>query len=263
MMGSTRDMPGIPHNSATPPRSHGRFNAEPPAFDPGPFDPVQAFKWSFEVYRTDLVKVALPVVVLETAALFATLILPRLAASALRSVLGVVPPQQGFDAIAVAQHLVGVLLGIMSFAYVATCLYPYLLNLARGRPVDFAEVFRPGPHLVKSVLLAAIIFIAQGLGLSLCILPGIATFAFTATAFPALLDRDLDVVTALRESFGQARAHPMPFVIFGLLSIAITLIGAALCIVGAVLVSVPVVMLAQIFVYLRMEGEVPVGMDLA
>lgn len=262
-MGSTRDMPGNPQNKAKPPRSRGSSNAEPPAFDPGPFDPMQACKWSIEVYRADLVKVALPVVVIETVALFATLIVPRLAATTIRSALGVVSPQQGFDGIAVAQHLVGVLIGIVSFAYAAACLYPYLLNLARGRPVEFAEAFRPGPHLANSIKLAAIIFVIQGFGLSLCILPGIATFAFTATAFPALLDRDLDVVTALRESFEQAKAHPSALLIFGLLSIAITLIGAALCIVGAVLVSVPVVMLAQIFVYLRMEGEVPVGMDLA
>ena len=243
-------------------KSGFRANMPPPSLDTDPFDPMQAFKWGFELFRSDPVKVALPVIVVETVALFVTLVAPRLACSMIRSAVEVVAPQHGLDVIGMAQHLTETLLGIVSFAYAAACLYPYLLNLARGRAVEATEAFRPGLHLPNALKLAAILLLAEGLGFSLCFLPGVAVVALTATAFPALLDHDLDPLTALRKSFEQARAHPIPFTIFGLLCVAVTLIGAALCIFGAILVSLPLVLLAQVFVYMRMEGEVPVGMDL-
>ncbi len=224
---------------------------------------MQAFKWSIALCRGDITKVLLPVVVVGTVVMFATLIVPKVLGAILRSGLGVPPPQDRLDGIAVVQYLVGTLLAIATFAYAAASLYPYLLNLARGRPVELAEAFRPGPHLPNALKLTAILFAATTFGSLLCALPGIAVIVVTATAFPAMVDRDLDVLTALRESFEQARAHLVPFLIFGLLCVATTLFGAALCIVGVVLVSLPVVLMAQVFVYLRLEGEAPVGMDLA
>jgi uncharacterized membrane protein len=222
---------------------------------------MEAIKWGLYVYRSDLAKAALPVVVLETISLLATLIVPRVLGSMLRSALYVTAQAPSFGPVTLLVYLLGVILGIVTVAYAAAGLYPYLLNLARGRPVELSEAFRPGPHFPNVLKLTALLLVAASLGFMLCALPGMAIIAVGTLAFPKMVDHDLDAVTALRQTFEQAKQHFLTTLIFGLLCIAITLVGAALCVVGAVLVSVPVVMLAQVYVYLCLEGEVPVGAD--
>lgn len=232
----------------------------PPAFDDGPFDPTQAFKWSLAVYRSDPAKVVLPIVTVETIVLFVAMILPKIFGSVFGALLHV-SATPGSNAVTYVQYLVGGLLGVVSTAYAASSLYPYLLNLARGRPVELAEAFRPAPQFPAAILLVAILMVAITLGSALCALPGIAAAILATTAMPALFDRDLDALAALQVSIRHTTENLVPILIFGLLSFVVTLVGVALCAVGAVLVSLPLVMLAQIYVYLRLEGEVPIGDD--
>jgi hypothetical protein len=241
-----RESQRTPQNGRGPVARH-------PGFEPSPFDPTAAIKWAFDLYRSDLANIALPIVVLETAVLFASSVIPHLIGSFLRSA----PRTTSLDLWTILEYSVGTIFGILAAAYAAASLYPYLLNLGRGRPVELSEAFRPGRHFPNAVKLAGLMAVATILGLALCAVPGIAFIVASTTAFPAMVDHDLDAVTALRESFDHAKAHWSSMLIFGLSSVGITLIGAAFCGIGAVLVSIPIVMLAQIHVYLRLEGETP------
>jgi hypothetical protein len=240
------------------PHGGGGSPARPPGFESGPFDPTAAIKWGFDMYRSDLANIALPIVVLETVVLFASLVIPKGVGTILRSASRATSP----DLLKILEYSAGTVLGILSTAYAAASLYPYLLNLARGRPVEVSEAFRPGPHLPNALKLASLMAVGTTLGLALCAVPGVAFVFASTTAFPALIDRDLDAVTALRESFDHAKSHWSTIAIFGLSSLAMTLIGVAFCGIGAVLVSIPIVMLAQIYVYLSLEGETPTEANL-
>ena len=241
--GSTRTRGGVDGSAAGP-----------PAFDDDPFEPIAAIKWAFELYRADIALVALPIVAIETLVLLAAFIIPKFIGSILRSVV----PANALAVANMIQYSISLLLGVVAMAYFAASLYPYLLNLARGRPVELTEAFRPARNFPSVLKLVGLLAVATALGLFLCAAPGIAVIIVGTTAVPALIDRDLDLRTALSESVGHAKAHFLQLAIFGLLCIAMTLIGAAFCAVGAVLVSVPIVMLAQIYVYLCLEGESPV-----
>jgi uncharacterized membrane protein len=162
------------------------------------------------------------------------------------------------SAVTAMQYLTGTILGIGITAVGASGLYPYLLNLARGRAVEFSDAWHLGPQLGRALVLTAMVVVATALGSLFCAIPGIAVVVVTSTAFPLLFDHEVDALTALRESFERTKAHPIQMLFFGLMCVGTTLIGIALCVVGAVLVSAPIVLLAQIYVHLRLEGESPV-----
>lgn len=227
--------------------------------DDAPFDPVEALKWAFEVYRNDIARVVAPIVAFELGILFVTWIGPNLLGSIVRAAL-IATPSAARSAIASGiQYTAGSVLGIIGTAYAVSSLYPYLLELARGRSVEVTDAFRLGRSFVNALILVLLLSVATSIGLSLCILPGLAVMIASSTAFPAVADRNLDALTTIRECFEQAQRHFLLLLSFGVLCIVITLIGSVACFVGAVVVSVPLVMLGQIYVYLRLRGETPVG----
>lgn len=222
------------------------------------FEPLDAFKWSFDWCRSDIARVVLPILVHETVVLFATLVAPRSLGALARSS---VQSAGDADATTVADFVgysSSTLFGIVTLAYATTTLYPYLLNIARGRPVEFTEALRPASDFVPALKMAALFALANVFSLLLCALPTVLVAAVSAMAFPALVDRGLSPLAAIRLGVDQVRARPLQLSIFGLLCLVMTLIGAAACIVGAVFVAVPVVLLAQVYAYMRLHGEQPV-----
>jgi len=218
-----------------------------------------ALHWAFEVYRNDFSRVALPIVAMETIVLFVTMVIPGVLGAILRVVLIAVPLHVRTWIVDIMQYAVAAALGVCTIAYATSSLYAYLLDLARGAPVELADAFRPVPSLPKALILVAILGVASSVGLSLCVVPGILVLVVSSVAFPTLVDRELDPLTTIRESLAHTRRHPAPMVTFGVLCIAMTLIGSALCVIGAVFVAIPLVMLMQVYVYLRLHGEVPAG----
>lgn len=243
-----------------PPHSGGAYpNQRTPSLENAPFDPVEALKWAFEVYRRDVARVVAPIAAFELAILFVSWIGPNLLGFIVRAAL-ITAPSGARSAIASGvQYTVGSVLGLVGAAYAVSSLYPYLLQLARGHSVEITDAFRPGRSFVNALILMVLLSLATSIGLSLCLLPGLAIMIACSTAFPALADRNLDALTTIRECIDHAQRHFLPILSFGVLCIVITLIGSAACLVGAVVVSVPLVMLGQVYVYLRLRGETPVG----
>jgi hypothetical protein len=225
------------------------------------FDPMEAIRWSFDWCRSDITKVPLPVIVHETIILFATLIVPKVLGSTLGAPPNTAHRVGEWTLAGFVQHTSATLLGLVTTAYAAAALYPYLINVARGRPVAFSEALGRGTHYLSVLKLVGIFALAAALSVLLCALPTILIFALSTIALPAAVDRDLEPRSAIFLAIEHVRANPVQLPIFGLLCIAITLIGAAVCFVGAIFVSVPIVMLAQVHVYLHLQGETPVPAD--
>ena len=115
--------------------------------------PMDAIKWSFDWCRSDITRVVLPVVVHETMILSASLVVPRMLGSILRGTPETAPRAGTLTVPAAVEYLSGTLLGLVAMAYAASALYPYLLNIARGRPVGFSEAFRSGPDFSSALKL--------------------------------------------------------------------------------------------------------------
>lgn len=218
-----------------------------------------ALHWAFDVYRNEFTRVVLPIVALESIVLFVTMVIPGVLGAILRLLLIAVPLHARNWIVDIMQYAVATALGVCAIAYAASSLYAYLLDLARGAPVELADAFRLEPSLPKALILVAILGLASSLGLSLCLVPGIVVLVFTSVALPTLVDREVDPLTAIRESVAHTQRHLAPMLSFGVLCIAMMLVGSALCVIGAVFLTIPLVMLMQVYVYLRLHGEVPEG----
>ncbi|HEY5960043.1 MAG TPA: hypothetical protein VIV60_26000, partial [Polyangiaceae bacterium] len=212
-----------------------------------------------EVYRRNLMRVVMPIVAIETAAMMVTWGVPSGIGLLVRLVLGIHQPSVFDSSVTFVQYAFGLVLGVIVGGFSSAMIYPYLLDLARGRSVELVDAFSPSPRWRTAIALVAFQSLALLIGSALCALPGAAVVLVNIAAMPLLIDHGLEPLTAVRKSFDYLRAHFVPMLFFGLLSIILTLVGVALCVVGAIIVSVPIVMLGQVYVYLRLQGEVPVG----
>jgi phage FluMu protein Com/uncharacterized membrane protein len=145
----------------------------------------------------------------------------------------------------------------------------FLLNLARGRQVDFADIFRGGPYLVRGYLAGLLVMVIVIAGLFLCIIPGIIFALMLSQALFLIVDRDAGVFDSLsmsRELTSGNKATLLAIVLlaalFGvLLLVAIVLLAALLGVPLAVamrlgfFVVAPCLMLFPAVTYLAMSGQ--------
>jgi membrane-anchored glycerophosphoryl diester phosphodiesterase (GDPDase) len=131
------------------------------------------------------------------------------------------------------------------------------LKAARGQKTDFSDVFGGakyfGPMFV-GVMCAAFL---SGLGLVFCIVPGLIIGAGLLLYQPLIVDQKLSAIDALKKSWEMTNGHKTALVIFLLLCGLVELAGVAACCVGALLVSTPMVTMATVYIYLKMNGEQP------
>jgi hypothetical protein len=238
-----------------------RSLAPPPRLDSDPFDPVAAFQWAAEICRHNFLRVVTPIVGFEIAILSIVWAVPGVLGWMSRSWFGI--PQASFlnTTVTFVQYALGLGLGGVATGFASAVLYPYLIELARGRSVDYANALRLSHDFVPAIQLVTLQLVAFVVGCACCGLPGVGVVLVNFIALPVLIDQGVSPWSAVRQSFEMLRSHFVPTFFFGLLSIVITLVGVAVCAVGAVFVSIPLVMLAQIYVYLRLRGETPVGVS--
>ena len=132
------------------------------------------------------------------------------------------------------------------------------LAVTRGHRPVFAEFFRfenAGPVAV----LVLIIGVVEGV---VRVIPfvggliGIVVQFFLIFAYFVLMDRTAQPVDAIRGSVEMVTRNAGQTLVFYILSVLITAIGALLCGIG-LLVAVPWVLLATAYLYRRLTGEQP------
>ncbi|PKV99350.1 DUF2189 domain-containing protein [Nocardia fluminea] len=107
---------------------------------------------------------------------------------------------------------------------------------------------------VGAVIIAGLLVgLATGIGLLLCVLPGLVVAFFTWWTMQFVIDRDQDGVTAIKSSFSAISSNAGPLLLLALALFGINIVGALLCGIG-LLVTIPLTIIASTYAYRVVTG---------
>jgi uncharacterized membrane protein len=135
----------------------------------------------------------------------------------------------------------GAMLGFMSVIYVVLLLNPLefgvdyaYLKAARGDKLEIKDMFASFQNYWHAVLASLLTGIIVMLGFFLLIVPGII-FACRLAFVPYLVvDRKMETIEAVKESWRMTRGHANKVFLMGLLAIPIVLVGLVCLVVGVI-----------------------------
>jgi hypothetical protein len=144
----------------------------------------------------------------------------------------------------------GVLLGSILHAGV---LYMFVRRI-RGEDVQLGDMFAgfniaPVPLLLGGLLVAVL----TGIGLILCIAPGVYLAVGYLFVLPLIIDKKLDFWPAMEVSRQVVHKHWWSMFLFAIVLVLIICLGALACGLGLI-IAVPVVFAAAMFVYEDLFG---------
>lgn len=121
------------------------------------------------------------------------------------------------------------------------------LSETDGQKPAFGTFLQVGA--VGAVILAGLLVgIATGIGLILCILPGLVIAFLTWWTMQFVVDRNQDAITAIKSSYKAVTSNAGTLLLLALALIGINIVGALLCGLG-LLVSIPVSIIASTYAY--------------
>jgi len=143
------------------------------------------------------------------------------------------------------------IVGLVVGAIVSLGIYKTALMITAGSTPTIGEAFsfdRWGEWLGFSIVYGLMV----GVGLALCILPGLAVLAFFGMAPYFFIDRRM----SMREAFGASAqaASSRGFAIPVILSIVVGALGLVACLIG-VFVTAPAAYIAVAFLYRNAAGQ--------
>lgn len=152
----------------------------------------------------------------------------------------------------IAVLILSSLVQIVVSGVVASAYYGGLLDIANGQPVSVGSFLRPR-NVVSVVIASLIVGILTGIGVVLCILPGLLVTVFTLFSTVAIVDRNLSPIDGIKASIDITKAHFGKVLLAWLLSLALLAVGALLCGVG-LLVAAPLAYLFVVYTYRTLSG---------
>lgn len=124
-----------------------------------------------------------------------------------------------------------------------------IVNGGRPDPGSAFSFDNIGPFLVGSILFGLVV----GVGLILCVIPGLILGALLGFWAFACVEQDIDGVSALKRSLELTRNNLGPALLFGIAYVVVNLIGAILCGIG-LLVTIPLSYVAAAHFYRQLSG---------
>jgi hypothetical protein len=127
------------------------------------------------------------------------------------------------------------------------------LAITRGEAPTSAHFFttdKLGAVVVASLLVG----LASAVGYALCYLPGIVVSYLTLFTLFFVIDKDMGAVDAIKASVQLTTQHAGVLIVFAIVSYLIILVAAVLCVLP-LLVAFPVVVIAQAYLYRRLQDE--------
>ncbi|MFE3545594.1 hypothetical protein ACFXK0_21740 [Nocardia sp. NPDC059177] len=121
-----------------------------------------------------------------------------------------------------------------------------------GRKPAFGDFFQ-FTHVGAVILAGLLVGLATGIGLLLCILPGIVVAFFTWWTMQFVIDQDQDAITAIKSSFSAISANAGPLLLLALALVGINILGAIPCGLG-LLVTIPLTIIASTYAYRVVVG---------
>ena len=164
-------------------------------------------------------------------------------------------PSAGFSTsfgfVGIVVLLIGALVTIVAAGAIQSAYISGLLEIANGQPVDIGSFFKPR-NIGGVVIASLIIGVASMIG-SLCFIGSIVVAFFTIFAIPALLDRNLAPIDAIKASFEIVKTNVVPVLLVYLVTGAVVLVGYIACGIGLI-VALPVAGLFQVYAYRKLSG---------
>jgi uncharacterized membrane protein len=150
---------------------------------------------------------------------------------------------------------VSYLIGLALQAFILGGAARFSLDVARGQKPEFGVVFSGGNYFLPMFAAHLIASICVGLGLMLCVVPGIILSVGWMLATPLIVDRNRSATVALRESWQLTSGQRLDLFGYLLLMVGVAILGFFACCLGLVLLSLPVIAVSSASLYIRLTGE--------
>lgn len=133
----------------------------------------------------------------------------------------------------------------------------FCLQLVRGRKPDFAVILGGTRYFAPMLMGELLLAVGIGLGVLLCLVPGIVLGLGCMFWSYLIVDRRLGPLEAIKQSWSLTRGHKGALLLYVMLGCVVVVVGMAACCIGAILVSAPLLAIATAWIYLRLNGEEP------
>ena len=150
--------------------------------------------------------------------------------------------------------LIALVTVVWSFA--AAGLYTGALAVVDGTTLTMGQMFE-GWDKGQVAIAAVLIGVATAIGSFLCYVPGLIVGFLMMFTLLFIVDKQMQAIDAIKASIKLVVDNLGNTILFYLLAIVVTLVGACLCGIG-LLVAYPVVLVAYAYTYRRLQGQ-PVG----
>jgi uncharacterized membrane protein len=135
----------------------------------------------------------------------------------------------------------GVLLRMFSFGYLILLFFPIdygaawvFLKAVRNEKFDVQDMFSVFENYLNVVLAQLLVWAIVGIGLVLFVVPGIVLLCRLAFVRYLVMDRKMEPVEAVKESWRMTRPYGLQIFYMGLLVLPIFIVGAACFVVGLI-----------------------------
>ncbi|MEX0675721.1 MAG: hypothetical protein WD063_01515 [Pirellulales bacterium] len=134
-------------------------------------------------------------------------------------------------------------------------LMKFMLTIARGETVNFADLFGGGQLALPGAVVLAMLAVGTIAGGLFCLVPGVIFLLFFSQALYMLVDQRTSVIDSFRYSASAMQGNALVFfLLFVVLSIAAALFTVLTCFIGA-LFAAPFVSVLFAVVYLGVTGQ--------
>jgi hypothetical protein len=158
----------------------------------------------------------------------------------------------GFTGVLLVAALQSLLFGLLGYLVQAAFIRG-ALAVTSGEKLTL-QTFLATANIGQVLLAALIISVASAIGTLLCYLPGLIVSFLTAFTLFFVLDRNMDAISAIKASIDFAIKNLGLLIAFVIVAGLILVFSAILCIIP-LLVTGPVVLIAQAYLFRRLQGQ--------
>lgn len=128
------------------------------------------------------------------------------------------------------------------------------LKIVRGQTPEISDLFANFDKLLTLFLVNLILGIAITLGFLMLIIPGIIVATLTCLTPWFVADRNMGVVESITASYNATKGSFINLLVFGVIGVAMIVIGAIPCGLG-LLIVIPVLTIAATHIYLALAAD--------
>src|SRR5262245_13802971 len=223
---------------------------EPPPYPGGqpaaaPYSPTDAFGFGWNRFKASPSTLLIPMIVAWVGLVVVTVLV---------EVLLVVPlPDDASSSTRLLVTAVAATIILLVFQFLAAGLYRGALRVADGDDFALNQLFE-GWDKTQVAIAAILVAVATGIGVRLYYIPGLIVGFLAQFTLLFIVDQQLKAVDAIKASVKLAVDNLGNTILFYLLALVVTFVGACLCGVG-LLVAYPVVLVAYAYTYRRLQGQ--------